>query len=356
MVAKIKNSFLKNSFQLFCYRNYVKDNPKFTTDDDLKRLSNSFPDLYNPEETYKQPEPEKKTKNRSQSANGRYQNFQAQKPVKTHQSSKTLKQLKKKNDSISLNQKSRSKSSQPNLDNNLVPKTKMEDIKPSINFAKNKNSAISSLRISKKLQELKRHIKPSSEFDSSNTNSSTLTTNSILQNPRRRYDTSVGEKKAVRFADSLGLELENVITLNNQLDSQMKYIRLSKDSYMYSPIIYTDSLLLENLSPGNLNHNQQKIFIPSQIDNSSNSSINDKDKINSYYINKVNNLNMLNYAEPRIYSNRSNYCRVYGDAKNHVSGNNIDPIDLYYSFNSDNNLQKISITTRLNNGKLESEV
>ena len=100
MVAKLKNSFLKNSFQLFCYKSYMKDNVGTQIDEDLKRLSTSFPNLYNNEK----PIERKSKKNiqkgenfsRSQSANGRYyeengQNYSNQEPTQTHQSLKTPK-------------------------------------------------------------------------------------------------------------------------------------------------------------------------------------------------------------------------------------------------------------------------
>ncbi|RNA18170.1 hypothetical protein BpHYR1_028328 [Brachionus plicatilis] len=330
-------------------------------DDDLKRLSNSFPNLYNSDAAEKQPLPKKETKTRSKSANGSYENYDAQKPVKNHQSLKTLKQLKKKNEANNLNEKSRSKSSQPNFTNDLS-KPKMEEPKPSVNLAKNKNSALSSLRLSKKLQGLKRQTKPCSESNTSNANSSIFTTSSILQNPRRRYDTSVGEKKAVRFADSLGLELENVITLNNQLDNQMKFMRLPKASQMYPPLIYADRAFVQNLPQANCG-NKNECIRNQNVDNFTKANFqlidfNDS-KIENRYLNRANHVKVINYAEPRIYSNAPNYCHVYDDVNNYVPSNFVDvnkPINLYYSFNNENNLQKISITTRLNNGKLESEV
>lgn len=362
MVAKIKNSFLKNSFHLLCYRNYVKDKSKYGLDDDLRRLSNSFPNLYNPDAVEKLPEPKQDTKNRSHSASGRCENFENQKPVKNHQSLKTLKQLKKKNEANNSSEKSRSKSSQPNLNNELgKSKSKMEQSKPAVNLTKNKNSALSSLRLSKKLQGLKRQPKPCTEINCSHANSSIFTTSSILQNPRKRSDTSVGEKKAVRFADSLGLELENVITLNNQLDNQMKYVRVSKVSQMYPQLISSDRPFVQNLP--NINFIQNNELSRNDSNNYVNGNFQlidfNEGNADSLYLNRASHVKVINYAEPRIYSNGSNYCQVYDDVTNYVPNNLIDvsnPINLYYSFNNDNNMQKISITTRLNNGKLESEV
>lgn len=59
MVAKFKNSFLKNGFQLFCYKHLLArdvihntitapPNPSATVNDDLKKLSSSSPSLNNP--------------------------------------------------------------------------------------------------------------------------------------------------------------------------------------------------------------------------------------------------------------------------------------------------------------------
>ncbi|CAF0738915.1 unnamed protein product [Brachionus calyciflorus] len=398
MVAKIKNSFLKNSFHLFCYRTYLKDNSDSKFDDDLKRLSTSFPNLCNADKKTESKllgQSYKSDNSRSHSANGRCcpennDNLKATEIPKPRHSLKTLKQIKKKNDSEINNLKNRSKSSlactnrvhyeenndhliEKNLKSNIVYKPPEQEDTNQIKNSK-QYSALSSLKFSKKLQSFKKSNKHQLFETVYAQNAST--TNSILLRNSKRYITSANEKKAVRFADSLGLELENVITLNNHLDmvNQIKNIRMAKNFTNvnnYAPVFYTDN---DSLKVRNHSKHPLKVY---EKDNLGNLIDFNDSKIEEHYLNRTSHQKMY-YAEPKVYSNsinnnnnnnnsRSNYYQIYEDTSNMRIIPNLENVNNYYTYNNKNidcsktniNKQihpKISITTRLNNGKLESEV
>lgn len=155
--------------------------------------------------------------------------------------------------------------------------------------------------------------------------------NSHSNNNIQRFYTSTNAKKVVRFADSLGLELENIIQLNPTTDHSKRKFRINPASNYYY-------------------ESEQKIV--QNVNNSLNQFETSKNGEKCLYDEIINKLQFVG-------DNRSRYSTHYQTMQQQPQQLN-DNLKWSNStanlVNSTQSSNITTITTRLNNGKLESEV
>lgn len=400
MVAKLKSSFLKNSFQLFCHKNLFQNNNNATTTNNKpttksnKRSvssNNAKPTLPSSELNEK-----KKTLRSSSASTNTQRSDQNIKKSESFQSTEmdqiTLRN-KRSNTSILNNeypaanrysypsdQIAESNDYYDNAQILLAAKTKADLVinsassSPSsnssssiiqTNLVKNglyntKNSkSIAELKLAKKLQLMKQteslqqqqqaqkqliitpgilvktnssylnQIKKNGDF-LTRLNDQLFMKNSHSNNNIQRFYTSTNAKKVVRFADSLGLELENIIQLNPTTDHSKRKFRINPASNYYY-------------------ESEQKIA--QNVNNSLNQFETSNNEEKCLYDEIINKLQFVG-------DNRSRYSTHYQTMQQQQQLND----NLKWSnstanlVNSTQSSNITTITTRLNNGKLESEV
>lgn len=407
MVAKLKSSFLKNSFQLFCHKNLFQNNNnnnatttnnKPTTKSNKRSVSsnNAKPTLPTSELN------EKKKTLRSSSASTTNtqrsdQNIKKSESFQSTEMDQITLRNKRSNTSILNNeypaanrysypsdQIAESNDYYDNAQILLATKTKADLVinsassSPSsnssssiiqTNLVKNglyntKNSkSIAELKLAKKLQLMKQaeslqqhqlqqqaqkqliitpgilvktnssylnQIKKNGDF-LTRLNDQLFMKNSHSNNNIQRFYTSTNAKKVVRFADSLGLELENIIQLNPTTDHSKRKFRINPASNYYY-------------------ESEQKIV--QNVNNSLNQFESSNNGEKCLYDEIINKLQFVG-------DNRSRYSTHYQTMQQQPQQLN-DNLKWSNStanlVNSTQSSNITTITTRLNNGKLESEV
>ncbi len=217
------------------------------------------------------------------------------------------------------------------------------------------------------------------------------------------------EKKAVRFADSLGLELESIITVQNTDDSRRRTVRINMPPT--NPYVYHKNQFIQannNIYQSAPKYNFAKAYTPGIVNNSQNlnnithfnngkmlrhqghearkylegnsrNQFEDMQNGASLYDEIVNKIAFGadgQYRQARggnhIYENEmlngynnrqqaSNNNRVYlSNSEKNLVMRNAQNIGNYHMVNPGQQQQlppnNVTITTRINNGKLESEV
>lgn len=440
MVAKIKSSFLKNSFQLFCYKNLLSKDPNHNSsslEEDLKRLSNSSPNLSHQHSHQSRKQTDKKRHNKENTqirSSSSHENSSHRSLVNSKLSKKKQNDLIILSDSDETNENlkaPRSKSTSYNVNNN-VNNLPHENFKLKILKAKNNtkhldtyspsssststpspvstnhyanfdsnvnttNTAVSSLYNKNSIANLKlaKKIQIINKQTNTTQNAPIYAKSSILQTDKRRFLSSANAKKAVRFADALGLELESVITVNNQLDNtsnptQMRTIRIPNSPNLYSQIAYNPAPFSQSnyfsVSPSpyaeffetnfyqddGLNLYDQ-VIDHIAFDGMQNTKLKTTNNFEDQYDLIVEKQmqylnNQSNYFNSKMYNNNENGRNEFlsdsnqrmqnnSNAKVVVRQNNGNSVNSMLSLaqNSQPN-NNITITTRINNGKLESEV